>query len=221
MSAAEISESIRRALQAEADEARAPGQQAYMKSAMPFYGVPVPRARKITTTAIAGISDPALLHAVADELWSAATHREERYAAMATLGSRYTRAEPAIIPLVERMIREGAWWDITDELAHRIADILDRHPLGIPDLLRDWATDEDLWIRRVAIIAQLGRKERLDPDLLAYAIECNSADKDFFIRKAIGWALRDYARVQPEWVLDFLETHELSPLSVREAKQHL
>lgn len=88
-------------------------------------------------------------------------------------------------------------------------------------VLRTWSADEDLWMRRLAIIAQLGRRELLDRALLRDVITANLADADFFIRKAIGWALRDAARTDPEWVRTFVGVHPLSPLSEREALRRI
>lgn len=213
-------EAIRAVLRAEGDPERAPRQQAYMKSALPFHGVSVPRARRIATEAAKG-HDAAELRAAARRLWDGATHREELYAAMALLSTRSNRGARELLPLIEHMVRTGRWWDITDELAHRVADLLDAHPEETATRMRAWSRDEDLWIRRVAIICQLGRKERMDTDLLTEVIEANATHADFFIRKAIGWALRDRARVDPDGVRAFVREHDLSPLSVREAVKHL
>jgi 3-methyladenine DNA glycosylase AlkD len=84
-----------------------------------------------------------------------------------------------------------------------------------------WSTDPDRWLRRTSIICQLDAKERTDVALLSTTIRANAADSDFFVRKAIGWALRQYARVDPDWVRRFVADHELSPLSRREAVKHL
>ena len=192
-----------------------------MKSAMPFYGVPVPEARRIARTAAKGVTDAAALRASARELWDEASHREERYAAMALLGLRPLKADPALVPVVEHMVRTGRWWDITDELAHRLADAHDARPAETAALVRAWSTDDDLWLRRIAILSQLGRRDRVDRDLLAEVIEPNLADREFFVRKAIGWALREYARVDADWVRRYADDHELSPLSRREALKHL
>jgi len=192
-----------------------------MKSAMPFYGVPVPEARRVARAAAKGEADPDVLLESALRLWNDATHREERYAALALLGLRPLRADPRLIPLIEHMVRTGQWWDFTDELAHRVAEAHDARPAETSALVRRWSVDDDFWMRRIAILSQLDRRERLDRDLLAAVIEPNAADREFFIRKAIGWALREYARVDPEWVRRFVAEHELSPLSVREALKHV
>ena len=175
-----------------------------MKSAMPFLGVRVPEARRLTREAARGITDADELRDTALELWRHAEYREERYAAQALMALRPLRGRLDLLDVHEEMIRTGAWWDHVDEVAHRLADLLDAHPAELAVELRVWADDEDFWIRRAAIIAQLGRKERVDRALLTNAIEPNIADPEFFIRKAIGWALRDVARTDPHWVRAFV-----------------
>ncbi|NYF16138.1 3-methyladenine DNA glycosylase AlkD [Microbacterium sp. AK009] len=211
---------IRAALRKAADPSRAAGQQAYMKSAMPFLGIRVPEVRRLVAE-VANSAGPVTRLSAARLLWDDATHREERYAAMALLRHRGVRGEPRLVPIVEHMVRTGAWWDITDELAHRLGDLLDARPDETAVIVRAWAHDDDLWIRRIAILSQLGRRRRVDQALLDEAISPNAADSEFFIRKAIGWALRDHARTDPAWVRAFVAAHDLSPLSVREALKHL
>ncbi|MEZ3160276.1 DNA alkylation repair protein [Microbacterium sp. BWT-B31] len=217
----EVADRIRAELRAAADPSRAAGAQAYMKSAMPFLGVRVPEARAIAKRETKGQTDAAALRDLALELWDEASHREERYAALAVLAAPPLKADPAIVPIIEHVVRTGQWWDFTDELAHRIVDLLEADPLPAAALVRGWSVDPDFWIRRVAIIAQLGRRERTDPVLLADVIEPNLGDSEFFIRKAIGWALRDYARTAPDWVRDYVAAHPMSGLSRREALKHL
>lgn len=213
--------SIRADLRSAADSERAPAQQAYMKSEMPFLGVSVPVARGIAKGASKGVADAGRLRNAALTLWDEAEYREERYAAMALLVTRPVDADFAAIPLIEHMVRTGQWWDYTDELAHRLATLHDTEPAQTAELVRRWSRDEDFWIRRIAILSQLGRGTKVNRGLLAEVIEPNLADEEFFIRKAIGWALREYARVEPAWVQHFADTHELRPLSRREALKHL
>jgi 3-methyladenine DNA glycosylase AlkD len=212
---------IRAALEASADPDRAEGQQAYMKSAMPFLGVSVPEVRRITRAQAKGEKDADVLRDAARRMWDEATHREHRYAGMQLLALPPGRGSARLVPLIEHMVRTGRWWDITDELAHRVAELLDARPAETGILMRSWSTDDDLWMRRLAIIAQLGRRDRVDRELLAEVIAPNLDDPEFFIRKAIGWALRDCARTHPDWVSEYAETHRLSPLSRREALKHL
>ena len=221
----ELVAGIRRQLLAAADPARAAGAQAYMKSDMPVLGVRVPEVRKITK-ASAGrwpCSSVKELRATVLDLWRAASFREERYAAIELTGSRLARGRLEMLPVYEEIIRNGAWWDLVDGVAHRIFDLLRTHRPELERVLRRWSEDPDLWIRRSAIIAQLGAKTATDSELLAAVIEPNLADREFFIRKAIGWALREYSKTDPAWVRQFVERHEaaLSPLSRREALRNL
>ncbi|MBW1638970.1 DNA alkylation repair protein [Microbacterium resistens] len=213
---------IRDALHQAADPALAPGQQAYMKSDMPFLGVRVPAVRALTRRAARGTTDPETLRTAALTLWREAGHREERYAATELMGLRPVRGRLDMLDVHEEMIRTGAWWDHVDEVAHRLAELLDVHPAETSALLQTWSHDPDAWIRRAAIISQLGRRDRTDRTLLAAVIEPNIPDPGFFLRKAVGWALREYARTDPEWVRAFVADHPgLSPLSRREALKHL
>ena len=220
---ADLVGAIRAALRTQADPLRAPGAQAYMKSTMPFLGVGVPAVRRIARAQAksARITDGAVLMDAARTLWDDAEYREERYAAMALLAVPPASVDSAVVPLIEHMVRTGRWWDYTDELAHRLADRHDLDAGATRALVLRWSADEDMWIRRIAIISQLGRRDRVDRDLLAAVIAPNFEDREFFIRKAIGWALREYARVDPDWVVEYAATHELSTLSRREALKHL
>jgi 3-methyladenine DNA glycosylase AlkD len=195
-----------------------------MKSAMPFLGVRVPEVRRLVRTLVRdlGIKDPGELATAARELWDDATHREERYAAAAVLGLRPLKGDLSLVPFHEHVARVGAWWDHVDEAAHRIADLHDVHPVETAQVVRRWSSDDgSFWVRRLAILSQLGRKDRVDLDLLSAVLEPNLDDGEFFVRKAVGWSLREVARVHPDWVRDYAATHDLSPLSRREALKHL
>jgi 3-methyladenine DNA glycosylase AlkD len=185
-----------------------------------FMGIRRPDVRKAARDAARSASPDDQLAAVID-LWDDAEFREERYAAQDLLGLRWTHDRLDLLDLHRRMVVTGAWWDHVDETAHRIGDLVRAHHDPMATTLRAWSADDDLWVRRVAIIAQLGLKDLLDLDLLADVIEPNREDREFFIRKAIGWALRDAARTHAGWVRGYVETHDLSPLSRREALKHL
>ena len=214
--------SIRSALHEIADPSIAAGQQAYMKSAMPFLGVRVPAVRTAVRTLSRDISDAGLLTDAALTLWRQASHREERYAALAIMALRPLRGDLTQLPVHEEMIRTGAWWDLVDEAAHRLRDLFTVDPDVMAIEMRVWADDPDFWVRRAAIISQIGRRLDTDRDVLTYAIEANIADTEFFIRKAIGWALRELGKHDPGWVREFVAQHpELSPLSRREALKNI
>lgn len=213
------------ALAAAADPARAPRMQAYMRSAVPFLGVAVPAVRTVVRAAARAHppSSPAALAATATALWRGATHREHRYAATELTGLRLADGEPALLPLYEEVVVDGAWWDHVDAVAPRLGRLLLAHPAEVRPVLLAWSTSADRWKRRASITAQLGARSRTDLDLLAAVVDANAADPEFFVRKAIGWALRDLGRTDPDWVRAFVAAREdvLSPLSRREATRRL
>jgi 3-methyladenine DNA glycosylase AlkD len=231
---------IRRRFCAAADPRRAPDMQAYMKSAMPFHGVPTPLRRQITATAWQqhAPADATAWRAQVASLWDSATHREERYAALDWCrlawrprqrgAARYAFHNLDALPLFERMIVHGAWWDLVDEIAgHQLGVLLRLHPGPMAAVLRTWAHDGNIWKRRAAVISQLDLKEETDTELLTDCLEPSLLPspfaREFFIAKAIGWALRQYARTDPDWVQRYLRMHQdvLPALSRREAGKHL
>jgi 3-methyladenine DNA glycosylase AlkD len=216
---------VRGALAAAADPARVPRMQAYMRSAVPFLGVPVPAVRAVVRAA-AREHPPASaagLVATAEVLWREATHREHRYAATELTGLPVAEGELVLLPLLEEVVVTGAWWDHVDAVAPRLGRLLRAHPDEVRPVLLAWSTAPDRWKRRAAVTAQLGARSRTDLDLLTAVVDANAADPDPFVRKAIGWALRDLGRSDPAWVRAFVAARDgvLSPLSVREATRRL
>jgi 3-methyladenine DNA glycosylase AlkD len=129
----------------------------------------------------------------------------------------------AALPMYEEMIVTGAWWDLVDGIAgHRLGLLLRRFPREMRKEMRAWSRSDDLWKRRSAILCQLTFKGDTDLDLLYATIEPSLSSREFFLRKAIGWALRQYARTDPREVRRYVRKHEkeLSPLSRREALKH-
>jgi 3-methyladenine DNA glycosylase AlkD len=218
---------LRADLAAHADPSAAGPMQRYMKSEMPFHGVAKPAREQLLRAAVADhpLPDAAALAAAATDLWDGAEFREERYLALSLTGHRrHVRwLDPSWVPLLRHWIVTGGWWDFTDEIANRrIGPLLRAHPQELRPTVRSWATDPDRWLRRTAVICQLGSGPATDTALLSDAIEANLTDPDFFLRKGIGWALRQHARTDPAWVRGFVATHpDLSPLSRREALRHL
>jgi 3-methyladenine DNA glycosylase AlkD len=218
---------VRAALEEHADPVRAVGQQRYMKSAMPYYGLTSPELKRalspVLRDVVVGTREEWL--ETIDLTWRSATHREEWYAALALARHRPYRRwlGDEAMGLWERLIREGAWWDVVDDIAtHLVRDTLLASPEAEADRMRKWAESDSMWLRRAAILSQVGARDRLDETLLADVITPNVTDREFFIRKAIGWALRDHARVAPGWVRRFVSRHPgLSPLSRREALKHV
>ncbi len=220
----DLAEQIRSDLDILADPDAAPAMAAYMKVAdngtLPFLGIRRPVVRR-TARALAKGQDPEEVLAAVVALWDHATHREQRYAAQDLLSLRWTHGRIDLLDLHRHHVVTGAWWDHVDETAHRISDLVDTHHDELEPVLREWSVDEVLWLRRVAILGQLGLRDRVDLYLLADVIEPNREDPEFFIRKAIGWALREVARWNPDWVREYVDANELSSLSRREALKHL
>jgi 3-methyladenine DNA glycosylase AlkD len=128
----------------------------------------------------------------------------------------------AALPLFDELIVTGAWWDFVDEVAAgMLGELLDRDGTALAPVLRRWASDDVMWRRRAAIVSQVRRKERTDLALLYDCIEPSRGEKEFFLRKGIGWALRAYAWVDPDEIERYCATHELSPLSRREALRNV
>ena len=159
------------------------------------------------------------------ELWHDTRFREERYAAIALVRRRDYRAYRTLdaVPLYEQLIVTGAWWDFVDEVAHLVGELLRAHRAKMSALMREWSRDENLWERRVSIICQVGSKSETDLTVLYDCIEANLGEREFFIRKAIGWAMRDYAWTDPREIDRYVHANagRLSPLSRREAAKNL
>ncbi len=212
-------------LAALADPEAAAAMAAYLKTDMPFYGVKTPERKPIFKAMLARF--PVRSRAEYTEgvlaLWER-PHREEKYLAIGLAGAYPQYITIGSVPLYKRMIVEGAWWDLVDGVA---ADLIGRVLLDDRDrasvILDRWIDDPDMWLRRTAIIAQLRHKSATDEERLFRYCLSSAGEKEFFIRKAIGWALREYAKSAPGAVRSFvLANREVwSGLTYREATKHL
>jgi len=225
---ADLVGTLRDGLAALADPARAPEMQRYMKSAMPFRGVPTTARRRLVRDVLTDrtLTDRATWEATVRRLWDDAAVREERYVAVDLCAHRSARAWQDVdtVPLYDHLVVTGAWWDHVDAVAiPLLGPILRAAPAAMAPLVRRWSVDDDLWRRRTSIIVQNGAKADTDTALLADAVLGSIDDRGFFLRKGIGWALREYAKTDPAWVRAFVAAHgdRLAPLSRREALKHL
>jgi len=218
---------LRWALRAQADPAKAAAMQAYMKSTMPYYGIQATEQRRIYREIFSQHpleSFESWSHTVL-ALWRSAQFREERYAALELIGRKcYADFRTlACLPLYEEIIVTGAWWDTVDHVAiHRLGELLRHYPRQMKMEMRTWSRCDDLWKRRSAILCQISFKRDTDQSLLYACIQPALGNREFFLRKAIGWALRQYARVDPHEVIRYVteKRDELSGLSKREALKH-
>jgi 3-methyladenine DNA glycosylase AlkD len=212
---------------AAANPAKAAQQQAYMKTTMPFWGLTNAEGRKLSRAVFKRhpVTTKAQWLSVAQHLWRKATHREEWYATLTWTGIRAASVwqQPDVLPLYEEMITTSAWWDTVDELAaHRVGTLLANEPTKLKPTLLRWAKDADLWKRRTAILSQLTFKQDTDLDFLFATMRPSLERKEFWLRKAIGWALRQQAYFHAAEVLAFVREHKdvLSGLTKREALKH-
>lgn len=216
------------ALTAAAEPGRAAGMQAYMKSEMPFLGV---SARPLRTACRSVFAELAYDDAQAWQddvlsIWRGARFREERYAAIELTGIRAARRfqDLSALPMYEEMIVNGAWWDYVDTLAtHRLWAILRHDRAAMTKAMLGWSRDGDMWKRRSAILCQIPAKGNTDLSLLYACIEPSLGSREFFLRKAIGWALRQYAWTDPHEIARYVAAHDdqLSGLSRREALKNM
>lgn len=204
---------------ANADDARA--MKAYMRSRFEFLGVKTPARRKAAKAFFKK-------HGGADIDWrfvrQAWEHpfREMQYAALDYLETRKNLLRPGDLPQLKKLAQSKSWWDTIDFLDRLTGGIIAGFPETRPVILQ-WSRDEDIWLRRLAIDHQLLRKDQTDQHLLEQILVNNLNQTEFFINKAIGWALRDYSKTNPEWVKNFIRQHhgKMAPLSIREASKYL
>ena len=216
---------VAEALSRAANPEKAAGMQAYMKTDMPFYGVQKPARTPILRQLVHDFppADRDGYQALVLALWNL-PHREEKYLALGVAQHFRSFVDTVSLPLYRRLIVEGAWWDFVDEVAtHLIRDLVMNHPNEAWPEVDTWIEDPDMWLRRSAIICQVGARGKTDAERLFAFSGARLEEKEFFIRKAIGWALRDYARTDPEAVAGFVTTNRdrLSGLSFREATKHI
>jgi 3-methyladenine DNA glycosylase AlkD len=205
------------------DPERAAGMRAYMRDQFPYMGLPA-ALRKLEKAAFAGLPKPAPgdLRAVALACWER-PEREYQYVACDYLRLHVGVAEASFIEVARTLITTKSWWDTVDPLSTRfVGDLVRGHP-SLVATMDAWSAESDMWLIRTAILHQLHYGTSTDTDRLFAYCERQAGHPDFFVRKAIGWALRHYARTDPEAVRAFVAANasRLSPLSVREAAKHL
>lgn len=216
----ELLKRLTAAHEARRDRERAPVMAAYMRGRFPFLGIPAPERAAAYRAVTTGLTAPSEqdLAAVALACWQR-PEREYQYFATALLRAHAHVASAGFLRTVERLITTKPWWDTVDELAqHVVGAMVAAHPELRADMDR-WIDAEDFWLARSAILYQTRYRDRTDADVLfAYCLK-RARDTEFFIRKAIGWALREYSKTNPDAVLRFVVAScgALSGLSKREA----
>ncbi len=205
-----------------ADPERAAPMAKYMKGRFAFFGIPS-AARRTIQREVLGRWAPseAELVVFTDAAWDR-PERELQYAACDLVERGAKRASAAFVDDLERWITHRSWWDTVDALANAVGAVVLAHP-QVAGRMDEWIGADDIWLARTAILHQRRFKTATDADRLFRYCLHRAGDSEFFIRKAIGWALREYAKTNPDAVAHFVHEHEgeLSPLSRREALRRL
>lgn len=213
-----------RGLEAEADPERAENMARYMKDHFAFFGVQSPVVRSLVKPILADARQATAEQIVRfTRLCWQRDQREFQYAGALMTRKWAGKLGPEHLPAVERLITTKSWWDTVDTLAaHTVGPMVRAHPELVATMDR-WIEGDDLWLARTAILHQLGYKEATDGERLFRYCSMRAEESEFFLRKAIGWALRQYARTEPDAVRRFVADNEdrLSGLSKREALKHL
>ena len=195
---------------------------AYMKGLFPFLGVKSQKRKAVASSHInAWLKETkGLNEARVMELWSQ-PEREFQYIAMEYVARTKRYWQPEHFELFEALICEKSWWDTVDFIASTlVGGLLMKYP-ALKNEMEHWNQDSDIWKVRTSMLYQLKYKEEVDFDALSRYILAHADSKEFFLRKASGWALRQYSKFNPDEVRKFISSHELSPLTVREGSKYI
>jgi len=206
-----------------ANQEKAPWMINYMKGKFDFLGLETKKRRVIQKEFFNtyGYPKPEELNEVVSHLWQL-PQREFQYLAIDLLKKFEKKLQKEHIVLIEKLVLEKSWWDSVDGLAAWICgSYFQLYPSQIPVITRQWMNSGNFWLQRCCLLFQLKYKETTDTDLLESFIGKLHAEKEFFIRKAIGWVLREYSKTNPDWVRDFVKCQALSPLSYKEATKYI
>jgi len=209
--------------EANRNEDNAIPMQKYMKDHFPFLGIKTPERRGLMKQFYqkTGILEEELQTNFIELLWEK-NEREYQYAALDYINRVLKKVNVDHLPLLENLITSKSWWDTVDTIApHPVGKIARETPRILDDTIEGWSKSGNLWLRRSAILFQLRYKEETDETRLYRYILTNADSKEFFIQKAIGWALREYSKTNPSSVKSFIENHSLAKLSIREGSKYI
>jgi 3-methyladenine DNA glycosylase AlkD len=195
----------------------------YMKNLFPFLGIKKPERTQLLRIYYGqtGILKEPFNRDWVRNLWEQ-EEREYQYVALDYMERSLKKLDGQHITLLEWLITTKSWWDTVDTLATKsVGAVVKKSPEVISENIEGWAYGDHLWLRRSAILFQLKYKAETNESLLYRYIAQNEDSKEFFIQKAIGWVLREYSKTNPDSVRQFIGSHKLSPLSVREGSKYL
>jgi 3-methyladenine DNA glycosylase AlkD len=212
-------QALKALLEQQANPEAAGAMSQYMRNQFPFLGIKSPQQKALFKQFIdeQGLPKPSQVEPLMRELWDW-PQREYQYVALSFLGKFQKQLTPQHLPLFKDLIVTKSWWDTVDVLAsHSVGKVLLQHPESREAAIAPWRQSDNLWLRRTTLLFQLSYKAKTDEALLFELIQENQASKEFFIQKAIGWALREYSKTDPKAVKAFVGASDLAPLSQREA----
>ena len=201
--------------------AKAEGMKKYMRNQFEFLGVYATERKIISKKIIKLKKEENIDWNFVKELWDN-PYRELQYLALDYIDAKKKLLTAENLDNLKDLIITKSWWDTVDYIHKFVGIISLNYPLS-KDIILQWSINNNIWLRRVAINHQIGFKEKSDTELLSKILINNFNEKEFFIAKAIGWALREYAKTNPNWVINFLNTYktQMQKLSIREASKRL
>ncbi len=209
---------LRTIYEANANPDLAAGMQKYMRNLFVCYGIYNPKRKELHREFFEAYGFPPdeQLNPLIKILWDL-PQRDYQYFGMVLLEKTMKKADQQRIDLYEHMIINKSWWDTVDYIAAwLVGQQFKIYPNQIQKYTNRWMNSGNIWLQRTCVIYQLKYKKETDTKLLTKFIDSLAGSKEFFIRKAIGWALREYSKTDPEWVKNFINSHDLAPLSSRE-----
>lgn len=212
-----------KAFTAHLDDELAVGMKAYMKDRFDFLGIKSPVRNEILKPFFPELRELETKEwmEVVDQLWNQ-KFREFQYAAMVFAHRKIKDLQPEHLSFLEKMITEKSWWDSVDMVAcNLIGAYFKKFPEKIPAAVARWTKTDNFWLHRTCILFQLKYGDNTDQKLLFDLCSKYANEKEFFIRKAIGWALRQYSKFNPKAVKGFIQKQKLSPLSIKEGSKYL
>ena len=204
------------------NEEQARQMSKYMLNKFEYIGIKTPERRKIFKNFFKEYKNEEKIDwEFVNKCWEN-KYREFQYIAADYLKNMKDKLTRDDIPKLKQLILKKSWWDTIDNLDMTIGALALKDS-NVNKILLEWSIDENIWLRRIAIDHQLLRKEKTNTELLEKILKNNLGQAEFFINKAIGWALRDYSKTNPEWVKNFIEKNKekMAKLSIKEASKYL
>ncbi|MBI1317138.1 DNA alkylation repair protein [bacterium] len=221
MQAGALVTSVERAFRTHARSDQAGAMEAYMKHQFPFLGLKRPERNALISDMLKHWKPEAeALMSAAEQLWGL-EEREFKYVALDALIRYQKQLDASHVDRILALVLTESWWDTVDLLAGSVLSPMALRDRNIHDALFDLKDREELWLKRTSLLYMLKHGPKTDRERLEALVRAHAAESDFFLRKGIGWALRNFARVDPDWVRAVVARNALSPLSVREALKHL